>query len=212
MKWVTILIVVWLCSATAEAQKIIEKHIDYSGKEAVELKIQIADSINLKTWKKNEVYIKASVNINENKDNEAYVTSINETGKTLVVDARIREKDLKKENNCCNKTDIYWEIMIPENSVFKVESIDANVSIAGKTGEMKVKTISGSIDLSASGKREADVDLSTISGRIFSDLELNPEKSKSSIPVRIHGKMNNGGVQVKLETISGDIYLRKSEL
>ena len=97
MKWVTILIVVWLCSATAEAQKIIEKHIDYSGKEAVELKIQIADSINLKTWKKNEVYIKASVNINENKDNEAYVTSINETGKTLVVDARIREKDLKKE-------------------------------------------------------------------------------------------------------------------
>ena len=77
---------------------------------------------------------------------------------------------------------------------------------------IKAKTISGSIDLSASGKREADVDLSTISGRIFSDLELNPEKSKSSIPVRIHGKMNNGGVQVKLETISGDIYLRKSEL
>ncbi len=212
MKWVTILIVVWLCSATAEAQKIIEKHLDFSGKESVELKIQIADSINVKTWNKNEVYVKASVDINDNKDNEVYTTSFSETGKTLKVDAGFRGKDLKKDNNCCNKSDIYWEIMLPENAVFNIESIDANVTISGKTGELKVKTISGSIDLSASGKKDADIDLSTISGRVFSDLDLNPEKSQGSIPVRIRGKMNKGGNPVKLETISGDIFLRKAEL
>ena len=82
MKTGTILVVVWLCFGSAQAQQIIEKHIDFSGKESVSLKIQIADSINIQTWNKNEVYVKASVNINENKDNAAYETSFDETGNT----------------------------------------------------------------------------------------------------------------------------------
>lgn len=88
MKTGTILVVVWLCFGSIQAQKIVEKHIDFSGKESLSLNIQIADSINLKTWNKNEVYIKASININENKDNEAYVTSFDEAGNTVVVNAK----------------------------------------------------------------------------------------------------------------------------
>jgi len=67
-------------------------------------RIAAADSINLKTWNKNEVYIKASVNINEGKDNEAYITSFDETGKTVFVDAHFKDKYFKGKNNCCNAT------------------------------------------------------------------------------------------------------------
>ena len=52
MKIVTMLVVVWLCIAPVQAQQIIEKHMDFSGKESVALKIQIADSINIQTWNK----------------------------------------------------------------------------------------------------------------------------------------------------------------
>ena len=76
MKSQAILVVLWLCSTTIHAQQIIEKHIDFSGKEALSLKIQIADSINIQTWAKNEVYVKASVNVNENRENDDICDSI----------------------------------------------------------------------------------------------------------------------------------------
>jgi hypothetical protein len=210
MKRVTILVVVWLCVASAQAQKIIEKHIDFSGKESVSLKIQIADSINILTWNKNEVYVKASVTINENKDNEAYETSFDETGKAVTVNATFRENYFKGKNNCCNESDIYWQVYIPEKTRFSVESINANITITGQTSEMKIKSISGYIDLAVPSGKQADVEFSTISGRMYSDHNLAFNKQHNGIPSKINDKLNNGGPPIKLETISGDIYFRKS--
>lgn len=210
MKTGTILVVLWLCFGTIQAQQIIEKHIDFSGKESLSLKIQIADSMNLQTWNKNEVYIKASVNINENKDNEAYITSFDETGKTVVVDAHFKDKYFKGKNNCCNETDIYWQIYMPEKIKFSVETINANVTITGQTREMNVKSISGYIDLTEPAGKQADIDFSTISGKMYSNHELALSKLHSGIPLKITEKLNNGGDPIKLETISGDIFFRKS--
>jgi hypothetical protein len=212
MKTGTILVVMWLCFASARAQQIIEKHIDFSGKESLSLKIQIADSINVQTWNKNEVYLKASVNVNENKDNEAYVTSFDETGKTVIVNANFRDKYFKGKKNCCNETDIYWQIFIPEKTKFSVETIDANVTITGQTLEMNVKSISGYIDLTEPASKQADIDFSTISGRMYSNHELALNKLHNGIPMKITEKLNNGGDPIKLETISGDIYFRKSNV
>jgi hypothetical protein len=210
MKRVTIVIVVWLCFVSVQAQQIIEKHIDFTGKESLSLKIQIADSINLQTWNKNEVYVKASVNVNQNKDNEAYITSFDESGNSVVVNANFREKYFKGKNNCCNETDIYWQVFIPEKTRFSIETINANVTITGQTKEMKVKSISGYIDLSAPSNKQADIDFSTISGSMYSNHELTFSKQHSGVPLKIYDKLNNGGDLIRLETISGDIFFRKS--
>ena len=210
MKTGTILVVAWLCCSSINAQQIIEKHMDFSGKESLSLKIQIADSINLQTWNKNEVYIKASVNINEDKDNEAYITSFDETGKTVVVDAHFKDKYFKGKNNCCNETDIYWQIFMPEKTRFSVETINADVTITGQTRGMNVKSISGDIDLTEPASKQADIDFSTISGTMYSNHELALSKLHSGIPLKITEKLNNGGDPIKLETISGDIFFRKS--
>jgi hypothetical protein len=210
MKTITIFVVAWLCFAPVEAQLIIEKHMDFSGKESLMLKIQIADSINIQTWNKNEVYIKASVNINENKDNEAYLTSFDESGNSLTVNAKFRDKYFKGKNNCCNNTDIYWQVFIPEKTRFSVETINANVTITGQTKEMKIKSISGSIDLSVPSNKQAFLEFSTISGRMYSNHEIALNKLHSGIPLKISEKLNNGDDPINLETISGDIYFRKS--
>jgi hypothetical protein len=211
MKIGTILIVMWLCFGSMQAQQIIEKHFDFSAKESISLKIQIADSINLKTWDKNEVYIKASVNVNENKDNEAYITSFDDSGKSILVKANYKDNYFKGKKNCCNVTDIYWQILIPEKTRFSVETINADVTITGKTSGINVKSISGYIDLAVSADKQADIDFSTVSGIIYSDLKLALNNQHSGIPSRIAEKLNNGGDPIKLETISGDIFFRKSK-
>jgi hypothetical protein len=210
MKTGTILIVMWLCFASAQAQQIIEKHIDFSGKNFLSMKIQIADSINVQTWNKNEVYVKASVNVNENKDNEAYVTSFDDKGNTVEVNANFKDNYFKGKKNCCNETDIYWQIFMPEKTKFSVETINANITISGQTREMNVKSISGYIDLTEPSTRQANIDFSTVSGRMYSNHAIALSKGHSGIPLKINEKLNNGGDPIRLETISGDIFFRKS--
>lgn len=212
MKTYSILVIVWLCFGSIQAQQIIEKHIDFSGKESLALKIQIADSISLQTWNKNEVYIKASVDINDNKDNEAYITSFDEAGNTVVVKANFKDKYFRGKNNCRNESDIYWQIYIPEKINFSVETIDANITITGQTRGMNIKSISGYIDLAVPASKQANIDFSTISGRMYSNHELVLNKMHSGIPLKITEKLNNGGDPIKLETISGDIFFRKSNV
>jgi hypothetical protein len=210
MKTGTIIVVMWLCFVSAQAQQIIEKHIDFSGKDLLSLKIQIADSINVETWNKNEVYVKASVNINDNKDNEAYITSFDDEGKTVSVKANFKDNYFKGKKNCCNETDIYWQIFMPEKTKFSVETINANITITGQTREMNVKSISGYIDLTEPSTRQANIDFSTISGRMYSNHAITLTKGHSGIPLKINEKLNNGGDPIRLETISGDIFFRKS--
>jgi hypothetical protein len=210
MKTGTIIVLMWLCFASAQAQQIIEKHIDFSGKDLLSLKIQIADSINVQTWNKNEVYVKASVNINDNKDNEAYITSFDDEGKTVSVKANFKDNYFKGKKNCCNETDIYWQIFMPEKTKFSVETINANITITGQTREMNVKSISGYIDLTEPSTRQANIDFSTISGRMYSNHAIALTKGQSGIPLKINEKLNNGGDPIRLETISGDIFFRKS--
>ena len=210
MRTGTILIVAWLCVGTIVAQQKTEKHISFSGKESVRMNIQIADTINLHTWNKNEVFVTASVNVNDNKDNDAYIISFDETGNTVGINAKFKDQYFKGKKNCCNETDISWEVYVPEKTDFLIETINGNITITGQTGKMNVKSISGYIDLSEPADKKADLDFSTISGTIYSNHELPLNKMHSGVPTRIVEKLNDGGIPVKLETISGDIFFRKS--
>ncbi len=208
---ITMIFIAWLCFVSASGQRIIEKHIGISGKESLSLKLQIADSIRIQTWDRNEVYLKGSVNVNDNKDNDAYVTSFNEDGKTVSADARFSDNYFKGKKNCCNESEITWQVFMPEGTALTVETINGNITITGKTGAIEAKSISGYIDLAVPATKAADIELSTISGRMYSDLDLNTGKEHSGIPMKISDRLNRGGDLLRLTTISGDIFFRKSD-
>jgi len=46
---------------------------------------------------------------------------------------------------------------------------------------------------------------------MYSDLDLQSDKANSGIPKKISGKLNQGGNPIRLETISGDIFLSESK-
>jgi len=211
MKSTIIFTICWLVMAHTLAQTAIEKHINFSGKEKLILNIQIADSIRVHTWNKPEVFAKASVNINDNEDNEAYMTNFDEAGKDIRITATISDGYNREKKHCCMQTMITWELFIPEKTVFSIETINGDIMIEGVTTEINAKTISGFIDLALAANRKADLEMKTISGTLYTDLEINASSPENSIPGVVRHKLNNGGDEVNLETISGDIFVRKSK-
>jgi hypothetical protein len=216
MRNITGIIFFCMLGCFTSAQQIVEKHMNYTSGKKVELNIQIADSIRVITWNKNEVYAKASININDNKDNDIYLTSFEESGNRLDINAKFDGDKSKRNRNdschCCGnyRSRIYWDVYIPENAAFTVETIDGNIIIDGKTDEIKAHTISGFIDLVFSPNRKADLRMSTISGTIYTNLAIGkPGKDRGGNEVS--SEVNGGGKRVDLETISGDIFLRKAE-
>ena len=213
MKHITVILILCMFSCFTHAQKIVEKHMAYAPSQSIKLDIQIADSIRIITWNKNEVYAKASVNINDNKDNDLYLTDFDEKGNTVEVNAKFEDTKKVGYNDschcCCNyKSKIYWDIYIPEQSGFSVETIDGDIIIEGNTKAVKAHSISGFIDLSFAASRKADLKMSTISGTIYTDLAMNTT-SKRDGGNSVDTEYNGGGEDVELETISGDIFLRK---
>ncbi len=209
----TTILLVWallcLVPATLTAQMKTEKHLSFKGKDELVLDIQIADSIRIHTWAKDEALVKASVSINDNKDNDAYLISYDESGSSLKVKAGFKKDYFKGKCNCCNEANISWDIWIPDNKYFTVETINANIIITGNTDRMTIKTISGYIDLAEPAGINADIDFSTISGTIYTNHSFFSAKGSTGVPARLHDRLNKGGSLIKLETISGDIFFRK---
>jgi DUF4097 and DUF4098 domain-containing protein YvlB len=209
MKKLIIFVAIAVMISPLAAQKILDKHIGFTGKTSLAMNIQIADSIAIHTWNKNEVYARASVTIDDNKGNEAYLTSFDESGQRVKITAEMDENYFRGKKNQCMESTITWEIYIPEKTDFTVETINGNITIEGNTATIEAKTISGFIDFKIIPGRSADLEFKTISGTMYSDMDIASVTRNNGIPQVIAYKLNEGGVPVKLETISGDIFFRK---
>jgi hypothetical protein len=216
-----ILVLICLCATiqSLKAQKIIEKHFDFSQKNMLSMDIQIADSISIVTWNKNEVYIKTSINVNDNRNNDDYKVRFDESGNTISMKSKF---EFPKGRNCCGDSsnrhyncncdaEIICVVYIPENAAFSVETINGNISIAGKTAKIRAHTISGFINLLLAPDTKADLKMNTISGTMYTNFDLESDKSMRHIGGNsIKTALNGGGEKsIDLETISGDIFFRK---
>ena len=201
------------------AQKIIEKHIDFSGKKMISMNLEIADSIRIITWNKSEVYMKASVSINNDKNNDDYKVNFEEGRSDVTIHSKF---EFEKGKNCCGDSGnchcncnchekIYFDVFIPENADLSVETINGDITITGNTAQVRAHSISGFIDFTVTPDIKADLKMNTISGTMYSNFDFSTEKNLrraggSSISTILNG---GGDKSIDLETISGDIFLRK---
>lgn len=219
MKKSIFLALVCIGSLATRAQKIIEKHIPFSPKNFVSMNFQISDSIHIITWKKDEVYIKSSIDVNDNADNDDYKMVFDEAGSTINVTAKLETENIRRTKRdsgncccCCNyKTHIYHVVYVPENVDFSVETINGNITIAGNTAEIRARSISGFIDLAISPERKTAVKMHTITGTMYSNIDLPMSRhikqiGGGSVTAELNG---GGGKPIDLETISGNIFFRK---
>jgi lia operon protein LiaG len=136
---------------------------------------------------------------------------------------------IEVKSECQNNNDIYITGMKNEIEIQSCQSI----ILKGVTGPLVLSTISGDIEVTfsslAAGKpfsinsisgeiditlpasTAADVEMSAVSGRMYSDFDFS-NKSKDMNQIggnELNTKLNGGGAKFSIVTISGNIYLRK---
>lgn len=139
------------------------------------------------------------------------------------------ENDNKDNDDCHThrySNIVNYVIYVPKKTELKVKSISGSVTTENYTGilnldlisgnitvkkhskDMHLKTISGDIDIFVS---DAKFEAKTLTGGIYSDLDIdfNQNKKKRSYGSKIVATIKKGTALLKLNTISGDIYLRK---
>ncbi|MTI89581.1 MAG: DUF4097 domain-containing protein [Balneolaceae bacterium] len=107
-----------------------------------------------------------------------------------------------------------------------LENITGPVVASSTSGDIKIiisslmqqkpssiSLVSGDIDITMPENSKVDFSLYTVTGDVFTDLQIDvPNKvdnMKRLSGGKIEGSMNGGGVEVSLKSVSGDIYLRK---
>lgn len=79
-----------------------------------------------------------------------------------------------------------------------------------------ISNISGVIDITVPAGTKGNLKLASISGEIYSDLEVKMASGRENLTRlgggnRIEGTLNGGGVEISLNTISSDIFVRKQK-
>jgi hypothetical protein len=96
-----------------------------------------------------------------------------------------------------------------------VSTISGGISVVfteiTKDKPISLAAISGEVDVTLPAKSAVDLEMSTITGSMYSDFDLSsPNKDMHRVGGgNIKAQLNGGGTSLKLRDISGNIYLRK---
>ena len=88
-------------------------------------------------------------------------------------------------------------------------SIDASTGAASWSGTLDFQTVNGSIHLTLPAGAAAAVSAQTLNGDFSSDFPLTVEAGEWG-PKRVSGSIGSGGGRLNLETVNGEIEIRKS--
>ncbi|WCO01215.1 DUF4097 family beta strand repeat-containing protein [Psychroserpens ponticola] len=228
-----LILIALLSVTTLHAQRNVEINKSLSKNQDVFLDFKFAQDIRVEHGNTNEVKVKASVNIDDGEGNEFFsIKTDNASGQLKLYSDfgayfKNQWKD-KSRNNCNLTTEINYVVTVPKNINLKIKSISGSVFmdafqgdlvtdlISGDViikkydGELRLKTISGALDVTV---RKAELNAKSLTGTIYSDIEFEKNtsaKSYNGSHNRVSKQINGGTLSLEMETISGNIYIRKS--
>ena len=229
----TLLIFGLLLHATAQ-QRIVERTFEMTADERLELDLKFGERISVNAWNRDEISFRAVIEINGGRLNDALEIAFDQgNGLRIASDYNKEKMEAGRRGDCPDRyssydwnnddegsysyvvcSNIRYELRVPAGVDLDVESISGDIELVGLCGSIRAKSISGFVDLSWPADRGADISLKTVSGEAFTDLEdLQFENRKPHIPLvgyRLNGRIGSGGPRVMLESVSGNLYLRKT--
>ncbi len=198
---------------TGVAQTTYQENAAISSQKQININFPFTDEIVIKTWDKEEAFIEAKVTINEGEDDAMFAIkkSVSGTEINFSMDEEQWKANEKKKNNWTS--DIFVTVYLPASMEVNAHTISGNIVAHYFDQPLKLKTISGDIDLTIDNNKGLDFHAKTISGDIFSDLEVTFPQGKDGlrkfVGMDVNGRIQQGGKVSKFETISGNVFLRK---
>ncbi|MDX1618013.1 MAG: hypothetical protein R3224_04460 [Balneolaceae bacterium] len=211
-------------------QRVVEKTLAAEPGKRVELNLKYGETIVVRGWDRNEVSFRALVEINEGRLNDAFIAEFADDSQSLWIDTDFDRAKLREgrsdECPCPRSATFTWsdkgmicstiryEIFMPRGAKLALETVSADVELTGLTGPVHAKSISGFVDLSWPERRGAGVTIKTVTGEAYTDLEnirfTNRRAPMPHVGYELRGAIGTGGPAVRLESVSGDLFLRKS--
>ncbi len=197
------------------AQTKVTEHAKVDGQEILELKFDFADDITIETWDKNEIYVEVTVSINNGQFDHIFTLDKRVTSRaiTIAMDEDMWEEVAIKNEDCSFHTEINYQVYLPKYMEVDAYSISGNFTFPNYPKGIRLKTISGDIDMSIASSAGVDLLAKTFSGEMYSNLDIQFRDGKDGlhqiVGMHFNGKLNDGGTPIELETVSGNIYLRE---
>lgn len=211
-----LLFLILLLPVVAQAQPtIVNERVVLEKQNQVILEFDFADEIVFETWNKREVYVEVEVSINEGEYDHIFSlkSSTTESAVFVSMDKNMWKKVKDKGNNCYWQTEINYRVFLPGKMEVKANTISGNYQLTYFGNRLVLNTISGEIDLTVPKNESLDFEAKTISGEVFSDIDIEYPKGKEGLRQIVgqdfEGRIGKGGPESSFETISGNIYLRK---
>lgn len=232
IKYAIVIAVLAGFASQAAAQRVVEKTFPADPAERVTLNLKFGDRITVRAWDNNEVSFRAEIEINGGALDDALLLEFADDASGIAVSADYdgeRIKEGRREDCPSRHSTISWSsgeggyavcatitytVFVPRRSDLTVDTISGDIEMEGLEGPVDARSISGYVDLSWPEGREADLSLKTVTGEAFSDLEsirfTNRQQSAPLVGYRLNGMIGEGGPDIRLESVSGDIFLRRS--
>ena len=235
MKSILLILAMGLIALNLNAQKILEKNIDYN-RQSIDLDLKFASQIEIKTWDKPTIYVKADITMEDKMYQDMFVLNVEENGSKIKIGDNSEtlfqeiweEKEKKSDKNknyfaVGDDYDFNYVIYLPKNVTCKISSINGslksenlegdfetdlingNIEIGRYSGNLKLSTINGEIDLPMVN---TSLKAETIHGNIFADEKLKFKVEDGIVGQKIVGRTENAKNALQLNTINGNMYLR----
>ena len=199
--------------------KVVSESVTLTGHERLDLEFTFADEIAFQIWDKKEVLVEVTVDINDGEHNDIFSLNSEKTASTIYIEMdkdmwKKIEKDKKGNwNNCSYNSTINYAVYLPKELEVEANTISGDYEFEYFNQPMRLKTISGAIDMTVPNAMGLDFKAKTITGEVYSDIDIAYPEGKEGlrqiVGQNFKGRINNGGQRLEFETISGNIYLRK---
>jgi hypothetical protein len=138
------------------------------------------------------------------------INEANWGGGDIVISNHKGEIEIRAKNADINLSNISGPVIAHSTS----GDVDIEFSSVSAATPSSISLVSGYIDVTMPASTKANMKLGSVSGEIYSDLDLQMKGGKEDLQrwgggSTIEGTLNGGGVEMALKTVSGDIYLRK---
>lgn len=223
----------------AAAQKIINKAATVGAGQTVVLDLKYGTTIRLRPAPDNQLRLRATVSINQNRLNDALQLDLRETPAAVTITATLDKQALSQAqpNDCppsgpgiiyydswtdgrggsgnragvCATID--YEITLPADATVRLNTISGNVDVSGLTGALDLKSISGFVDVTWPARQGAEVAFKSISGEVYTDQDIAfiNQQANPLVGYQIKGTLGKSGPAIRLESISGNVFFRKSK-
>jgi hypothetical protein len=183
------------------------------------MNLKFAKNIKVQSWDKNEIVLKTTFTYQDDDFEKWYEQKVDKSGNTLEIETGFKNMENRKNQdyNCwgCNNDGCYcleftYEIFAPAKVLLEIETISGDIEVPAWNGAIKAKSISGFIDVALNPKSSKALHFKSVTGEIYTDLEaVKLDNNSTSYSKKINTNLNGGGDLVQLQTVSGDIFLRK---